>query len=250
MILCVAIGNTRIQCAVGVSSNYKQAAVDTSEIACDACFAEFLHEHLGAELLAKLDGCIVASVVPNKTQAVVDAIRQKNSNVPIRFIDKVGCGVDFSRYNGNLGEDRAVCCMAAVKKHQMPVVVIDFGTATTVNVVNSGKVFLGGAILAGVQTGIDALSNATAQLPLVEDFTAVKAIGGGTRECIASGAVMGAAFAVEGYVKCIAKELKTEPVVIITGGNATKVVPHCNFEFVYEPSLLMEGMFLIYEDTK
>lgn len=247
MILCVAIGNTRIQCAVGVGIGYKQFAIDTKDIICETCFTAFIQENIGAELNV-LVGCIVACVVPEKKQIVVDAIKKNNANIPIKFIDKERYGIDFSRYDGNLGEDRVVCCVEAVARYKKPVVIIDFGTATTVNVIDENNVFLGGAILAGVQMGVNALSKATAQLPMIDDFVPVCAIGGGTRECIASGAVMGAAFAAEGYIKHITEALKARPVVVITGGNASRVVPHCGFEFVYEPSLLMEGLFFIYEN--
>ena len=247
MIICVDIGNTLIHCAIGALDGYKRETIETNEIHCVNCFTAFINDKFGPDVWDKLKGGVISSVVPDKKTIIVETVKKKNKKILMKSIDFMNYGIDFSKYEGNLGEDRVVCCFAAIKKYETPVVV-DFGTATTVNVIDENKVFLGGAILAGVQTGIKALSNGTAQLPLIDDFTEVEIIGNGTKECIKSGAVMGTVFAVEGYIKRVAERTKNTPTIILTGGNATKVMPYCDFKFVYEPSLIMEGLFMIYEN--
>lgn len=247
MILCVSIGNTNIRCAVGSIESYIQAVKVVDKICYAKEFIHFVETNYGADIWKKLHGCVISSVVPQKNKIITEAISEKNSKLPIRYTDFRKSEIDFSLYKSQLGEDRAVCCTAAVAKHGTPVIVIDLGTATTINVVNRDKIFLGGAILTGIQTGLTSLINLTAQLPLVDNFMDAKLIGCDTQECLVSGAVIGMVCMIEGYVCRIKKELDNEPTIVITGGNAPIITPFCSFNFVYEPSLLLEGIFLFNE---
>ncbi|MCL2406028.1 MAG: type III pantothenate kinase [Defluviitaleaceae bacterium] len=261
MIVCIDIGNTRIRCALGLglgtNNNYRQAAVDTCTINDAASFAAFLQDNFGDEMQG-ITGGIYSSVVPHKNNDIVQAIAMLNKHVTIHPVNVAQMAVDFSLYKSVIGEDRAVCSAMAAKKYNTPVIVIDFGTATTINVVNQDNIYLGGAILAGVQTGIDALAKGTARLPQLDmsgsGLADIKLIGQDTYECLVSGAVMGAAFAATGYVQHIkaqfAARAAVPPTIVITGGNAEKVMPHCEFDFTYEPTLLIEGMFWLYESTQ
>jgi type III pantothenate kinase len=221
--LAIDIGNTRIDCAVGCSAAFR--IIELNQLA-----------------LIDYNACIISSVVPQKTQSVKSMIR----NVPIHHVNRNNLCVDFSAYTGTLGEDRIVACHIAKLKYNAPLIVVDFGTATTVNVVDAQSRFLGGLIMAGVETGPSALSRAAAQLPDITDFHA-PLIGADTSECLAAGATIGAACAVEGYIGRVSARLKARPTVVLTGGNAPKVLPYCTFEHIHEPSLLMEGLFKIYE---
>ena len=251
MILCTDIGNTRIRCALGTKDSYVQAAVDTNTVSDASSFVAFLQDKFG-ESIGLITGGIFSSVVPHKNADVLKAISVLNKNAHMKPVDITRMGVDFSRYGSVLGEDRAVCSAMAAKKYGAPVVVIDFGTATTINIVDENSTYIGGAILAGVQTGIDALANGTARLPQFDvtgnGYADIKVIGQDTYECLVSGAVIGAAFAANGYVRHVAA-LFENPTVIITGGNATKVMPNCDFDFIYVPHLLTEGLFMLYETT-
>jgi len=251
MTLCIDIGNTRIHCACGVAGKYEIANIETELINTADEFIGFLSEAYGKVVLPKISGCVISCVVQCKKTIVADAVSGLKPNIEIKLIDKMMLSVDFTMYNGLLGEDRAVCVNAAVKKCGSPLVVIDFGTATTINVVDEKTKFIGGAILAGIQTGMDALANATSQLPMIdlskisgaEVCGDIKLIGSNTNECLVSGAVMSAAFAAEGYIRQITKQFSVIPKVVITGGNAAKVIPYCDFDYIYEPNLLIEGLF-------
>lgn len=248
MILCIDIGNTKIRCALGTPKDYAQAFLPTQEINEASEFLRFLESNFGQDLWGGLGGAAIASVVPVKNEIITEALRSKG-DFQIRHIDKENTSIDFSGYKSGLGEDRAICCVAAAQIYKLPIIVIDFGTATTVNVVgegSTGNVFLGGAIAAGVQTGLSALVSRTAQLPHVANFTAAKLIGENTIEGLVSGAAIGAACMVDGYISRIKRELGAEAAVIITGGNADKVLPYLETPFVYEPSLLIDGLFLLF----
>jgi len=257
MTLCIDIGNTRIRCALGTKESYVQAAVDTNTITDADGFAAFLRGKFGEDML-RLTGGIFSSVVPHKNADVLKAIALLNKDAAIKPVDIAQMDIDFSNYGSVLGQDRAVCSWVAAAKYGAPVIVIDFGTATTVNIVDEASLYAGGAIMAGVQTGIDALAHGTARLPQFDvtgnGYADVKIIGQDTYECLVSGAIIGTAFAANGYVRHIQAQFAVRPAphptVIITGGNAPKVLPHCDFEYIYEPTLLIEGLFMLYETTQ
>ena len=237
MILAVSIGNTNIRVAAGLLSIVFYANEDN--------LIEKIEAGLGP-VWDKIEKSIIASVVPEKTDMIVTALECKTRK-PVRRINIKNCGnLRTDRYNGLVGEDRVVCCAAALYKFTAPLVVIDYGTATTVNVVNRDGEFIGGAILPGLMTGLDALAHNTAQLPQIEKIEGtVKLIGKNTVENLQSGAVIGQACAVEGFIRRIEKELGQKISVIVTGGHAPDILPYCQFECVHEPALLLEGLLAL-----
>ena len=247
MILAVNIGNTNTICAVGARENNRKSAMRTKEACQPEDFTTFLEEQFGADIWCLLQGCIISSVVPAKTLVIVKAIHNKTRK-PLQLIDISECDMDFSVYKSKLGEDRIVCCMSAAAKYKAPIIVVDLGTATTFNIVSPDRVFLGGAILTGIQTGLTALTRHTALLPIVNDFSNVRLVGSDTEKSLVSGAIIGTACAIEGYVNRVQAQLGNIPTVIITGGNAPLVMPHCNFDFIYEPDLLINGLFELYDN--
>lgn len=246
MILGIGIGNTNIRCAIGTKGDYRQVFLSTEKIFRAEDFICFLEEHFQADIWRFLQGGIISTVVPSKLPIIKAAVNQKNKELPLQMIDISKCNIDFSGYKGNLGEDRAVCCEAAVAKYKPPVVMVDLGTATTINVINAERVFLGGAILTGVQTGLTALTRRTAQLPKVGEYQGAEVISDDTQKSLISGAVIGTAYALEGYINQIRAELESELTVVLTGGNAPIVMPYCSFGFAYEPALLIDGLFTLY----
>ena len=238
MILAVNIGNTNIRAATDDGR-------DTVFYASEALSADNMIEQIESGLgsiWSQIQGSIVATVVPSQTDMMVTALQDKTGH-PVRRIDIKNCGtLRVNRYEGLLGEDRVVCCMRALQKFSPPLIVIDFGTATTINIVNSGSEFLGGAILIGLQTGLDALNRNTAQLPPADTIPGeIPFIGKNTIENLHSGAVIGLACATEGFIRRIEEDLGKVS-VIVTGGHAPVILPHCRFNYVYEPKLLLEGL--------
>ena len=246
MILCVSIGNTNVRCAVGSKESYREAVLKTDKLLSPDVFLKFLNGQFQSGFTDLLQGGIISSVVPQKTSIITDALHHQAGEILLKPVETSSCGIDISSYKGKLGEDRAVCCAAAMAKYEPPAIVIDFGTATTINVINADKAFTGGVIMVGMQTGLDALSRQTAQLPEVCGDFELDVICDDTEKSLMSGAVIGTAFAVEGFIKYIKTKLKCAPKVIITGGNAPLILKHCNFRFIYEPTLLIDGLFELY----
>ncbi|MCL2421643.1 MAG: type III pantothenate kinase [Defluviitaleaceae bacterium] len=249
MILAVNIGNTNIRAALGHADG---TIADQTVFHIDKGNILDQIEAGLSPAWDQIEGSIIATVVPEHTHAVVSALKSK-INGSVKRIDIKNCGsLRVDQYEGLLGEDRVVCCAQALQKFSTPFVVIDFGTATTINVVNGDGAFIGGAILAGLQTGLDALTRNTAQLPQISGSDAKKTeillIGKNTKENLHSGAVIGLACAMEGFLFRIKKEMgyceKTP--VIVTGGHAPAILPYCQFDYIHEPSLLLEGLLTLY----
>jgi type III pantothenate kinase len=242
MKLVVSVGNTNIRAAVGDKSLTRQTAFpldgDAARITAD------IKRGLG-DVWPHISAMV--SVAPEAAVRVSEAICRVTGTPPKR-IDIRRCGLDISGYESTLGEDRALCCAYALLKCPPPLVVIDCGTATTVNTVGAGGIFLGGAILTGLQTGLDALNQHTAQLPRVTavDEANTPLLGTNTIDGLRAGAVIGTACALEGFIARIKSHLNTEPTVFVTGGHAPAILPHCNFTYQHEPDLLLNAMLAFF----
>lgn len=249
MILSVSIGNTNTRCAVGTKEHNQRIDLSTKSICRTEDFIESLEKQFNSDIWEIVRGSIVASVVTDKTPIITDAILRKTNKLPQR-IDMSKLNVDVSGYKSNLGEDRAVCCAAALSEYTPPIIVVDLGTATTVNCINANGVFIGGAIFIGVQTGLSALCEHTSLLQRVSDYTDVATIGNDTQSGLISGAIIGTANMIEGYINRIGTDLGGSPTVIVTGGNAPMILPHCNFDFIHKPTLLIDELFSQYKGSE
>jgi len=149
-----------------------------------------------------------------------------------------------------LGGDRLCAAVGAVNRLGAPVIVVSLGTATVVDAVSAQREFLGGAIMAGVDTGLAALHENTAALPRVRAQSPSGPIGGNTEQCLHVGAVLGTAALVEGLVARMRAEIGPAKVAL-TGGNAALVAPHLQLteevEWAVYPTLVLEGAGLIWE---
>ncbi len=199
--------------------------------------------------IGQITGCVLSSVVPEKTPLLQKALKSIFSIKLLYISDKTEWGFDCSAYTGILGTDRLLCCQGALAKYEPPFIVIDCGTATTLNVIDESGAFIGGVILPGVLTGIQALAEKTSLLQPITISAPNSVIGKNTVECMLSGAVFGTAAQLEGLVMRIQREMNKEVGVIITGGNADVIIPHLSLSLNYEPDLLLEGLVMQYKST-
>ncbi|NLJ31738.1 MAG: type III pantothenate kinase, partial [Clostridiales bacterium] len=223
-----------------VASGYHPAGRLSCEEDALCLFRRFLRDSGAAA--DEIEGVVLASVVPEKTLMIRDAAARAFCAEPVLISGRTNWEFDTSAYSGVLGTDRLLCCSAALRKYTPPLIVVDFGTATTLNIINADGAFAGGVILPGITTGLRALAAGTSQLPDITFFELKSAIGTNTAECMLSGATFGAAFMLEGFRKRMEQELGAAATLVVTGGNAKNVIPYCNFEFHYEPELLLEGL--------
>ena len=248
--LAIDIGNTHI--TIGVFEGEKLLEefrlASHAERTCDeygVSFYRFLeYRNIKVE---DLTGCGIASVVDNITHTVCFAI-EKYIGIEPKIIHS---GLKFNFINKydepfSLGADRICAVQAAVMKYGYPVVVADFGTATTIEVVNKDSVYLGGIIMPGIKTMSASLFENTSKLPAVGKEFPENMIGGNTLECIKSGIMYGTLLAFEGFVKIFWENLGYETTVVATGGLAAQVISKSKYQIHYESGLVLEGIRDIY----
>jgi len=145
-----------------------------------------------------------------------------------------------------VGADRIVNAVAAYQKFKQPLIVIDFGTATTLDVISNDGEYLGGVICPGVMISSEALFHKASKLPRVEIFTPPKSvIGKDTSHSIKSGIIYGNAGLVDSMVKRISKEMGAKPKVIATGGLAVLIADVSETIESVEMSLTLNGLRII-----
>lgn len=193
-------------------------------------------------------GIVISSVVPGHTGAVVEAARLLSGREPLVVGPAVDTGMGLDVDNPEeLGADRLAASVAAAEILPPPLVMVDFGTATTVNYVAEGKVFRGGAILPGLGLMARSLSAGAARLPETAVRRPGAALGRNTEDCIVNGIVRGTAGAVERIIRDIERAEGRSMGTVATGGFAPVVLPLFERECVLEPDLALKGLVLIYE---
>jgi type III pantothenate kinase len=145
-----------------------------------------------------------------------------------------------------LGADRLLNCVAAAEAYGAPVIVVDLGTATTIDCVSPQRAFLGGAIAPGVGTALQALSQAAPGLPAVELVGPRHVIGRNTTECMQIGLINYAAAAIDTLARQMQAEMHATATVVATGGLAHIMRDSSKEIQFYEDHLLLKGLRLVY----
>ena len=128
---------------------------------------------------------------------------------------------------------------------------IDFGTATTINIVSPEAIFLGGLIAPGIKTMLKSLNEKTAQLPIPEPVTFQELIGDSTNSSILSGVYNATTGMINETVNHLNKISKNvEPIIFATGGNAEVIMPYIKHPIIYEEALVLKGLKVIYDLNK
>ena len=194
-------------------------------------------------------GAIVVSVVPPLTDTFQELCRRYIEVEPLIAGPKLRTGMPI-RYQDprSLGADRLVAAVAAKVRYGAPLIVIDFGTATTFNVVNRAGEFVGGAIAPGLVLAADALYESTAQLPRIDLTVPPRAIATNTIEGMQSGILFGYLGLIEGMVRRLREEMhEPNARVVATGGLARLIAPHTRILDHVEPDLIMHGLRILFE---
>lgn len=205
----------------------------------------FRHEGLD---ISTIDGAIMASVVPPLTSTFVQAC-QRYLNLDLLVVDAgVKTGVRI-RYEDprQVGADRVVDAAAVIKLYDGPACVVDFGTATTFDAIDSKGDYLGGAIAPGIEIAADALYQRAAKLPRVDLVRPTSAIGRNTPNAMQSGLLFGYVGLVEGMVERFRAELGPDMKVIATGGLANIIAKETDIIDVIAPWLTLDGLRIIWE---
>lgn len=202
---------------------------------------------VGMDLGRDIDGAIVSSVVPNVTETMRQ-LADRYLREPLLVVEPgVRTGLALRVDNPReIGADRIVNAVAAYELYGGPAIVVDFGTATSFDVVDGNGQFIGGAIAPGVATSAEALVRRAARLPRVETVTPPSAIGRSTVTALQSGIVFGAAGQVDALVERISRELGPGVTTVATGGLAHAVLDACTSIDHHDPWLTLKGLSIVW----
>lgn len=253
MLLAVDIGNTQI--VVGVFDDDRLTGSWRLSSRREATADELvvLLGGLLGERRARIDDAVIGSVVPPLTGAVVDALRRIGGGriEPLEVAPGVRTGLKIRMDNPQeVGADRILNAVAAHERHACPAVIVDFGTATTLDVVTADAEYLGGVISPGPGLGADALSVRAARLPRVDLTVPARVIGRNSIDAIRSGLLYGHASMVDGLVRRIEAELSTSLRVVATGGLSSVIAPLMQRVDAIDPDLTLEGLRIVHHRNR
>ncbi|MGE5598557.1 MAG: type III pantothenate kinase [Bacteroidota bacterium] len=195
----------------------------------------------------EVEGIALASVVPPVTSVFVQMCRKYFQCDPIQVGPGVKTGLSIKYENPReVGADRVVNAVAAIRIYGPPLILVDLGTATTFCAIGPQGDYLGGAIAPGLGIAAEALYTRTAKLPRIELVRPKAAIGRNTVSSMQSGIIFGYAALVDGLVRRFAAEMGCQPKVVATGGLAHMMSDAETIDVV-DPLLTLHGLRFIYE---
>ncbi len=239
-VLTADIGNTFTKFGVFEDSELqKRFAIPTERIVVN------LAQYVGDTEFSAIIAC---SVVPEAETSFKEICTHLLGLEPLMITHEIDFGMSI-KYEPpeSLGTDRLVTAFAAVEKYGYPLIVCDFGTATTIDVVSSKREFIGGIIFPGVEMLSQALSEKTSKLPKVEVKKTEKVIGSSTVSCIQSGIFYGYVGFAEKVISKMLEEMGEDAKIIATGGNAKLFAEYLNI--LVNENLTLEGLRLLFERT-
>ncbi|KAA3617157.1 MAG: type III pantothenate kinase [Calditrichaeota bacterium] len=254
MILVVDIGNTHTVFGLVVNSEIKIHWRITSSLARTedeiGILLKDYFQHSNYNF-SDVTGVCISSVVPDLSQAYV-WMSQKYLGIDAMIINSdldLGMNVKY-RDPKTVGADRLCNAVAGIKNYGKPLIILDFGTATTFDCIDQSGDYIGGVIAPGIETSIGALHRRAAKLPLIELKIPEFNIGQTTEESIQVGILKGTIHSVEGIIKDIRSELGQSAKVIATGGLAKVIAKKTDIINEVVPFLSLEGIALIYNRNK
>ena len=254
MLLAIDMGNTNIE--VGVID---EDILFTERISTDiekteleyAVILKTVMEIHGVEP-SGVTGSIISSVVPPLTHIMKQAVRKLCKNIDPMVVGaglETGLNIKIDDPR-TMGADLVVDSVAALDEYGAPSIVVDMGTATTITVIDKNRDYVGGVIIPGVRTSLEALVSNTSQLPRVSLSSPDKYICTNTVESMKSGIINGQAAMVDGMIERFEGELGYRTTVVATGGLSKVIIPKCRHKIILDNALMMKGLRVIYGMNK
>ncbi len=255
MLLAIDIGNTNIKYGVFEGEKLVASFRVSSRINRTADeYGSVLVGLLSDSNLKKsdIDGVIISSVIPSLNYTICHMVEFFFGITPLMVGPGIKTGLNIKADNPReVGADIIVNSVSAFKKYGGPIIVIDFGTATTFDVVTDKCELLGVIIAPGIKTSLEGLTSKTAQLPMIELDAPKTAIGKTTKHSMQSGVIFGFAGLVDNIVSKVKKELGvTDIKVVATGGLGEIISKEVKTVIKVDRTLTLEGLRAIYELNK
>ena len=254
MILAIDVGNTNIVLG-GIVDNQQ---VFSARLASDRnkTSDQYALDIQGILTMHKvrieaIEGGILSSVVPYLQTVIPNAVKLLTGIDLLVVGPGIKTGLSIRMDNpASVGSDLIVAAVAARAKYKAPIAIVDMGTATTLSVVAKNGNYIGGMIIPGLWTSMNALSAHAAQLPYIDLNGPAKLLGTNTVDCMRSGALIGTAAMLDGLIDRMEEELGEPVTPVLTGGVSPLVVPYCHHTFHLEPDILIDGLRILYSKNK
>lgn len=254
MLLAIDIGNTNL--VIGCFRDDKilfKARIATDRTRTSDQYGVEIKNMLEAYGVDRSDikDCIISSVVPPVFNSVRTGVVKIIGKQPMVVGPGLKTGLNIHvDVPSQVGSDRIVIAVAALAEYKAPLLLLDLGTATTIEAVEPDNVYMGGVIIPGVRVSLDALTSRAAQLPGISLDQPKQVIGKNTVDCMRSGMMYGTAAMIDGLVERMEEELGHRCTLIATGGLAQFITPLCKREIILEKDLLLKGLNIIYKKNK
>lgn len=254
MLLAIDIGNTNL--VIGCIHDDKilfKARIATDRSRTSDQYGVEIKNMLEAYGVSRdeIEDCIISSVVPPVFNSVKTGVIKVLGKQPMVVGPGLKTGLNIHvDVPSQVGSDRIVIAVAALAEYKAPLILMDLGTATTIEVVEPENRYIGGCIFPGVRISLDALTSRAAQLPGISLDRPKCVIGKNTVDCMRSGMMYGTAAMLDGLIERMEEELGHKSTIIATGGMAQFVTPLCKREIILDKDLLLKGLNIIYKKNK
>lgn len=247
MLLAVDIGNTNV--TLGLFRAEKliaQGRLPTH----GSDYTASIHKFLKTVPGTKIQGVIISSVVPRATGPFTQALKRWVKPKPLILGRTIKAPI-VNRYRipSQVGQDRLVNAVAALHLYGGPAIVVDFGTAITIDLVSERREYLGGVIVPGVEIALEALVLKAALLPKIKLAAPRKLLGRDTVHSMRSGILFGYSALCDGIVRQMRSQYAPRAKVIATGGYAKLIAGHCQTIQIVNRQLTLQGLALIYKKS-
>lgn len=251
MLLAIDIGNTNVVLGVFEGERLRESwRVGTKlQMTADehAMVLKDLFGFAGLEF-RQVTGIIISTVVPPLQSVLAEVSRKYFGIDPLVVSSEIRTGLTFAYDNPReIGADRIVNAVAAYRFYGGPLIIVDFGTATTFCAVTQAGEYLGGVIVPGIKLSAEALTQRAAKLPRFELARPRSVIGRDTVSAMQSGILYGYAGLVDGIVDRMRSEFAADAKVVATGGLAGLVAPETRTIREVRPHLTLEGLRILFE---
>lgn len=249
MLLAIDVGNTHTVLGLHHDNRWYAWRVHTNPARTEDEHYALLRTLMEAEGLPNIiTGVAICSVVPALEPTLTQLAKRWLKCEPFFVSVEADLGLEVAYEPPTaVGTDRLANAVAGVSRFGKPLIVVDFGTATTLDAVSREGVYVGGAILPGVELMLESLAGRTARLPRIALGEETHPIGRSTHASLRSGVVLGSVGAIEYLIRLFKQDLGEEARVVATGGLAEIFALRCPSIESVEPWLTLDGLQILWE---
>ena len=254
MILAVDMGNSNIVVGgLDDQATYFEERITTDDRKTSLEYAIMLKNILEIHKIKRSDieGSIISSVVPPLNAPLSSAVKKITGKRPFLVGSGMKTGLNIKMDNPKAvgGDLDRGCGGWPLQDMRAPIIIIDMGTATTMDVVDKAGSYIGGVILPGVKVALNSLVSNTAQLPRINLDVPKRTIGKNTIECMRNGIMYGNAAMLDGLIDRMEAELGEPATLVATGGMSRFITPLCTHKIIYDADLLLRGLLILYRQN-